>query len=90
MWYFHLYPRLKHPLEDVVQQERAVGDVLAAAWAQAARCWPRLARETDCAKRRQKRWAFVRRRGFPAALVQQVLTEMAEESAAGGAVELPL
>ena len=77
-------------VEDAVQQDLAVGDVLAAARAQAARRWPRLARETDRAKRRQKLWAFLRRRGFPAAMVQQVLTEMAEEIAAGGEVELPL
>jgi regulatory protein len=77
-------------VEDAVQQDLAVGDVLAAARAQAARRWPRLARATDRAKRRQKLWAFLRRRGFPAAIVQQVLTEMAEAIAAGGAVELPL
>jgi regulatory protein len=77
-------------VEDAVQQDLAVGDVLAAARAQAARRWPRLARATDRAKRRQKRWAFLRRRGFPAAIVQHVLTEMAEELAAGGEVELPL
>jgi len=73
-------------VEDAMQQDLAVGDVLAAARAQAARRWPRLARETDRAKRRQKLWAFLRRRGFPAAIVQQVLTEMAEEIAAGGEV----
>ena len=73
-------------VEDAVQQDLAVGDVLAAARAQAARRWPRLARETDRAKRRQKLWAFLRRRGFPAAIVQQVLTELAEEIAAGGEV----
>ena len=73
-------------VEDAVQQDLAVGDVLAAARTQAARRWPRLARETDRAKRRQKLWAFLRRRGFPAAIVQQVLTEMAEERAAGGEV----
>ena len=56
--------------------------VLAAARAQAAKRWPRLARETDLTRRRQKLWAFLRRRGFPAAIVQQVLMEMAEETAA--------
>jgi regulatory protein len=72
-------------VEDAVQQDLAAGDVLTAARAQAAKRWPRLARETDRAKRRQKLWAFLRRRGFPAAIVQQVLTEVAEEVAAGGA-----
>jgi SOS response regulatory protein OraA/RecX len=51
---------------------------------QAAKRWSRLARETDLARRRQKLWAFLRRRGFSAAIVQQVLTEVAEETAAGG------
>ena len=73
-------------VEEAVQQDLDTGDVLAAARAQAAKRWPRLARETDLAKRRQKLWAFLRRRGFPAAIVQQVLTEMAEEIAAGGEV----
>jgi regulatory protein len=73
-------------VEDAVQQDLAVGDVLAAARALAAKRWPRLARATDRAKRRQKLWAFLRRRGFPAAIVQQVLTEVAEERAAGGEV----
>jgi len=72
-------------VEDAVQQDLAAGEVLTAARAQAAKRWPRLARETDRAKRRQKLWAFLRRRGFPAAIVQQVLTEVAEEAAAGGA-----
>jgi SOS response regulatory protein OraA/RecX len=58
--------------------------VLAAARAQAAKRWPRLARATDLAKRWQKLWAFLRRRGFPAAIVQQVLTEVAEETVAAG------
>ena len=71
-------------VEEAVQQDLAAQDVLAAARAQAAKRWPRLARETDLVKRRQKLWAFLRRRGFPAAIVQQVLTEVAEETAAGG------
>lgn len=64
-------------VEDAVQQDLAAEDVLAAARAQATKRWPRLARETDVVKRRQKLWAFLRRRGFPAAIAQQVLTEMA-------------
>jgi len=71
-------------VEEAVLQDLAAEDVLAAARAQAAKRWPRLARETDLAKRRQKLWAFLRRRGFPTAIVQQVLTEVAEETAAGG------
>lgn len=73
-------------VEEAVRQELAAEDVLTAARAQAAKRWPRLARETDVAKRRQKLWAFLHRRGFPAAIVQQVLTEMAEETAAGGEI----
>jgi len=71
-------------VEDAVQQDLAAGDVLAVARAQAAKRWARLGRETDLAKRRQKLWAFLRRRGFPAAIVQEVLTELTEETAAGG------
>ena len=71
-------------VEEAVQHDLAAEDVLAVARAQAAKRWPRLARETDLAKRRQKLWAFLRRRGFPAAIVQQVLTEVAEETAARG------
>jgi regulatory protein len=71
-------------VEEAVQQDLAAEDVLAAARVQAAKRWPRLARETDIAQRRQKLWAFLRRRGFPAAIVQQVLTEVAEETGEGG------
>jgi regulatory protein len=71
-------------VEEAVQQDLAAEDVLAAARVQAAKRWPRLARETDLAQRRQKLWAFLRRRGFPAAIVQQVLTEVAEETGEGG------
>jgi regulatory protein len=70
-------------VEEAVQQDLAEEEVLAAARAQAAKRWPRLARTTDPAKRRQKLWAFLRQRGFPSAIVQQVLTEVAEEAAAG-------
>jgi regulatory protein len=68
-------------VEEAVQQDLAAEDVLAAARTQAAKRWPRLARETDLAKRRQKLWAFLHRRGFPAAIVQQVLTEFTAETA---------
>jgi len=71
-------------VEEAVQQDLTAEDVLAVARAQAAKRWPRLARETDLARRRQKLWAFLRRRGFPATIVQQVLTEVAEAIAAGG------
>src|SRR5215510_12951419 len=67
-------------VEEAVQQDLTAEDVLAAARAQAAKRWPRLARETDLARRRQKLWAFLRRRGFPAAIAQQVLTEVVEET----------
>src|SRR5262245_19394678 len=70
-------------VEEAEQQELTAEEVLAVARTQAAKRWPRLARETDLTRRRQKLWAFLRRRGFPAAIVQQVLTEVAEAPAAG-------
>jgi regulatory protein len=71
-------------VEAAVQQDLAAEDVLAAARAQAAKRWPRLARATDLAQRRQKLWGFLRRRGFPAAIVQQVLTEVTAETVERG------
>lgn len=72
-------------LEEAVQQDLAPEDVLAAARAQAAKRWPRLSRETDLAKRRQKLFGFLRRRGFPSATVQQVITELTQEAVEGEA-----
>src|SRR5262249_34664887 len=63
-------------VEAAVQQDLPAQDVLAAARTQAAKRWPRLARETDLAKRRQKLFAFLRRRGFPAAAGQRFLQEL--------------
>ena len=71
-------------VEEAVQQDLAVKDVLAAARRQAAKRWARLARTTDRVACRQKLWAFLCRRGFPAAIVQQVLTETIEDAATGG------
>lgn len=65
-------------VEAAVQQDLPAQDVLAAARAQAARRWPRLAREPDLARRRQKLFAFLRRRGFPSATAQQVIAELAQ------------
>jgi SOS response regulatory protein OraA/RecX len=45
--------------------------------------WPRLAREADHRKRRQKLHDFLRRRGFPAAIVQHVLTEVTQNAEEG-------
>src|SRR5262245_9135161 len=73
-------------VEEAVQRDLAAEDVLAAARAQAAKRWLRLVREADLAKRRQKLWAFLRRRGFSASIVQQVLTEVAEDPEEGGEV----
>ena len=70
-------------VEEAVQQDLATEDVLAAARAQAAKRWPRLARETDLVKRRQKLFAFLRRRGFPSATVQQVITELTQDVTGG-------
>lgn len=67
-------------IEDAVQQNLDEEDVLAAAREQATRRWDRLARETDPARRRQKLYDFLRRRGFASTVVQQVLTELAEGS----------
>ncbi len=72
-------------VEEAVQQDLATEDVLAAARAQAAKRWPRLARETDLVKRRQKLFAFLRRRGFPSATVQQIMTELTQDAADGEA-----
>ena len=73
-------------VEETVQQDLPIEEVLAAARAQAVKRWPRLARETDLARRRQKLWAFLRRRGFPSTIVQQVCTEVAEETTAAEGV----
>lgn len=71
-------------VEEAMPQALAVEEVLAAARAHAAKRWPRLARVLDRVERRQKLWAFLSRRGFPAAIVQQVLTERMEEDVAAG------
>jgi regulatory protein len=70
-------------VEEAVQQDLAAQDVLAAARTQAAKRWPRLVRETDLAKRRQKLFTFLRRRGFPSATAQQVITELTQGTAEG-------
>jgi regulatory protein len=70
-------------ITEAEQQDLAAEDVLAAARAQAAKRWPRLAREAHHGKRRQKLHDFLRRRGFPVAIVQQVLTEVVQGSADG-------
>jgi regulatory protein len=67
---------------EAVQQDLAAEDVLAAARVQATKRWPRLAREAHHGTRRQKLHDFLRRRGFPAAIVQQVLTEVVQGTAA--------
>jgi regulatory protein len=64
-------------VEAAVQEHLPAEDVLAAARAQAAKRWPRLAREADHARRRQKLYDFLRRRGFASAIVQQIVTELA-------------
>ena len=74
-------------VEEAVQQDLAAEDILAAARAQAVKRWSRLARETDLAKRRQKLFAFLRRRGFPSTTVQQVITELTQGAAGGEADE---
>jgi len=74
-------------VEEAVQQDLAAEDILAAARAQAAKRWPRLARETDLAKRRQKLFAFLRRRGFPSATIQQVIIELPQGTAGDEADE---
>jgi regulatory protein len=69
-------------ITEAVEQDLAVEDVLAAARAQATKRWPRLAREAHHGKRRQKLHDFLRRRGFPPTIVQQVLTEVAQDATA--------
>lgn len=66
-------------IDDAMQHNLETDDVLAAARAHATKRWTRLAREDDPAKRRQKVFDFLRRRGFAAAIVQQVLTELSED-----------
>ena len=73
-------------IAEAVQQDLAAEDVLTAARVQATKRWPRLAREADHGKRRQKLHDFLRRRGFPSAIVQQVLTEVMQGTAAQGEV----
>ncbi len=63
-------------IEDAVQHTLDAEDVLAAARAQAVKRWARLARDTEPAKRRQKLYDFLRRRGFASAIVQQLVTEL--------------
>lgn len=70
-------------VETAVEQDLAAADVLAAARVQAAKRWPRLAREADHRKRRQKLHDFLRRRGFSSAIVQQVLTELVQGTTGG-------
>jgi regulatory protein len=65
-------------ITEAEQQELAAEDVLTAARVQATKRWPQLAREANHYKRRQKLHDFLRRRGFPAAIVQQVLTEVVQ------------
>ena len=65
-------------IADAVQRDLDADDVLAAARVQATKRWARLTREDDPARRRQKVYEFLRRRGFASAIVQQVLTELFE------------
>ncbi|MGE3536268.1 MAG: regulatory protein RecX [Candidatus Tectimicrobiota bacterium] len=66
-------------IEEAVQHTLEADDVLAAARAQALKRWPRLGREPDPARRRQKLYDFLRRRGFASAIVQRVLADMLAE-----------
>ena len=66
-------------IADAVQHDLDADDVLAAAQVQATKRWARLTREDDPVRRRQKVYEFLRRRGFASAIVQQVLTELAED-----------
>ena len=70
-------------VEEVAQQVLTAQDVLTAARRQAAQRWPRLTREPDHAKRRQKLFAFLRRRGFSTAVAQQVTLEVVQDTASG-------
>lgn len=68
-------------VEDTVQHTIDAEDVHAAALAQAAKRWQRLAQEADPAKRRQKVYDFLRRRGFASEVAQHVLGELAADDA---------
>ncbi|MBM3222253.1 MAG: regulatory protein RecX [Candidatus Tectomicrobia bacterium] len=63
-------------VEETVVQSLDTEDILVAARQQAAKRWGRLTREVDLARRRQKVYDFLRRRGFTAAIAQQVLAEV--------------
>jgi regulatory protein len=67
-------------IEDAVQHNLDTDDVLDAARVQATKRWSRLTRDADPARRRQKLYDFLRRRGFASAIVQQVLTELLDET----------
>ena len=66
----------REDIEVALQQGLTAEDVLAAARAQAAKRWPRLAQAADPAKRRKKLADFLHRYGFPFETVQQVVTEL--------------
>ena len=70
-------------VEEAVQCDLPAEEVLAAARVQAAKRWPRLSRDVDPAKRRQKLFAFLCRRGFSAAIAQQVITELVQSTGRG-------
>jgi len=68
----------REDIEVALQQGLTAEDVLAAARAQAAKRWPRLAQAADPAKRRKKLADFLHRHGFPFETVQQVVTEFTQ------------
>ena len=63
-------------VEEAVTQTLDIEDILVTARQQVTKRWHRLAREADPARRRQKVYDFLRRRGFAAAIAQQVLTAL--------------
>jgi regulatory protein len=66
-------------IDEAMQQHLTEADVLAAAWAQGTKYWHRLSRLPDAATRRQKLGDALRRRGFPSAIVWQVVKKLATD-----------
>ena len=63
-------------IDEAIERDLTKADVLAAARTQAAKYWGCLSREADPVKRRKRLGDFLCRRGFPFAIVQQVVKEL--------------
>jgi len=66
-------------INEAMAQNLTEADVLAAAWAQGTKYWHRLSRLADPATRRKKLSDALRRRGFPSAIIWQVVKKLATD-----------